>query len=427
MSTNPFEGQETIYDNVDVLEPDTKTYKPDRLPEREKELEEIHSLLKPVTMGGTPRHGIVYGPTGQGKTVGMKIKTDQLQNWAKETEEVDLTVVHIRCKGCDNSYHVLTQLVKELREVRRGPGEDKPSGYTQKTLVEMAFEELEKIGGAIILILDEIDAIGDDDYVLYELPRASLEKVKLGVIGITNDLQFRDSLDADVRSSLGRREVVFSPYQPQHLRNILARRAANALRDTEFTGETDVIQNLESDILEEGVIPLCAALAAQETGDARDAIELFSETCSIADSDIERTSRQMITEEHVREAYEKLERQAVSDGIRHETTQRKLALLTVTHTELIGDSPAETATLYEKYQNYCSISETNVRSEYTFRDKLNDLVKSNILNKEHRGRGQKKGTTNTYSLNVSTDIVLDETENDSHLVDIVDELKTRYA
>lgn len=427
MSTNPFGSQETIYENVDVLEPDTDTYKPDRLPEREEELQEIHSLLKPVTMEGTPRNALIYGPTGQGKTVGMKIKTDQLQEWADQTDEVDLTVVHTRCKGCDNSYHVLTQLVKELREVQNGPGEDKPSGYTQKTLVEMVFEELEKIGGVVILILDEIDAIGNDDYVLYELPRASLEDVKIGIIGITNDLQFRDNLDADVRSSLGRREVVFSPYQSHHLQNILARRAANALKATEFVEEPDTLENLNSDILGDGVIPLCAALAAQETGDARDAIELFSETCSIADAEIESTDQQKITEEHVREAYEKLERQAVSDGIRNETTQRKLALLTVTHAALIGDTPVETAELYEKYQNYCSSTNIDTRSEYTFRDKLNDLVKSNLLDKDHYGRGKGKGTTNLYSLNVSTEIVLDEIGSDTRLEDIVGELKSRYT
>lgn len=427
MSNNPFESQDTIYNNVDALEPDTNTYKPDRLPEREDELKEIHSLLKPVTMDGTPRNGLVYGPTGQGKTVGMKIKADQLQEWADQANEIDLTVVYMRCKGCDSSYNVLAQLVRKLREVRNGPGEDKPSGYTQKTLVEMAFEQLGQIGGAIILILDEIDAIGNDDYVLYELPRASIEGVKLGVIGITNDLQFRDNLDADVRSSFGRREVVFSPYRPRHLQNILARRAVNALRDTEFVEETNSFEDLESSVLSDGVIPLCAALAAQETGDARDAIELFSETCSLADADIENADKQLITEEHVRDAYEKLERQAVSDGIRNETTQRKLALLTVTHSKLIGDTPTETSELYEKYRNYCSAVDIDVRSEYTFRDKLNDLVKSNLLDKDHYSRGGRRGATNTYDLNVSVDIVLDEVESDSRLEELVGELRSHYA
>jgi len=34
------------------------------------------------------------------------------------------------------------------------------------------FDELDKVGGTVLIVLDEIDNIGDDDDLLYELPRA---------------------------------------------------------------------------------------------------------------------------------------------------------------------------------------------------------------------------------------------------------------
>jgi len=92
----------------------------------------------------------------------------------------------------------------------------------------MIIDELEAIGGTVIVILDEIDAIGSDDYILYELPRAEPDDVRLSIIGITNDLQFREGLDADVRSSLSEDEIEFAPYDANQLRDILARRAAGA-------------------------------------------------------------------------------------------------------------------------------------------------------------------------------------------------------
>jgi len=191
----------SIFVDMDRLNPNTQTYQPETLPEREEELDQLHSTLRPATMGSTPLNAFVFGPTGQGKTVGVKLKTSQLQEFANE-KGIDLHVVHVRCKGMDKSYHALTHLVKALREKQNGPGEELPSGHQRKKLLEMVIDELEEIGGTVIVILDEIDAI-EDNYILYELPRAEPEDVRLSIIGITNDLQFRENLDADVRSSLG--------------------------------------------------------------------------------------------------------------------------------------------------------------------------------------------------------------------------------
>lgn len=163
---------------MDILNPNEDAYLPMELPEREKELDEIHSALRPVTMGATPINVLIYGETGQGKTVAVDVKTKQLDNWAQD-QGIDLTVVNIQCKGFEKSYHVMTHLVKALREERLGQGEEAPSGYQKKKLLNMILEELKKIGGTVIIVLDEIDSIGEDDYILYELPRADLKDVKL--------------------------------------------------------------------------------------------------------------------------------------------------------------------------------------------------------------------------------------------------------
>lgn len=405
----------SIYEDVDVLEPDTETYQPDELPERQDELDRLHTMLRPVTMDATPRDVLIYGPTGQGKTVGVKLKTEQLEAWASEND-INLTVCHVPCKGADSSYHVLRMLVKELREIRKGsPGESKPDGYQRKDLLEMVLDELKQIGGTVILILDEIDAIGEDDYVLYELPRADVGSVKLGVIGITNDLKFRNNLDADVRSSLGNRDITFHPYDGPQIQDILARRAAGALRDTHFTDDDETVENLESDVLEDGVIPLTAAFAARETGDAREAIRLLSHACDLADEH----GDNCVTEDHVRSAHEELERDAIAEGISGETTQRKLALLTVLQAHIEDETPASTTSLYSRYTTFCEAIDVDSLVEHTFRLKLNDLSHGNLLDKDTTGRGRGAGTTNLYTLSVGPDVIVENLADDARLAEII--------
>lgn len=418
--TQGFGNEDTLYKDVDVLEADVGKYKPADLPEREEELDKLHMALRPVTMGGSPRDVLVYGPTGQGKTAGVQLKSEQLQEWAQE-KGVQLEIVHVPCKGADSSYHVLTRLVKELREVRKGQGVDEPSGYQRKQLFGMVLDELETIGGTVIIILDEIDAIGEDDYVLYELSRANPDNVKIGLIGITNDLQFRNNLDADVRSSLGQREITFNPYQANHLQNILARRTAQALRDTKFQDGNSDFEHLESNVLADGTIPLTASLAAQETGDARQAIELLSYACDLADDESVGT----VEERHVRAAKDEIEREALVDTIGAETIHRQLALLTVVSAEL-NDGTAETTALYQLYSELCEYIDANELKQHTFREKLNDLVHSNVLTKDRHGRGRAKGMSNTYSLSgdVSPDSVLNTLENDGRVAQIVDVIES---
>lgn len=62
-----------------------------------------------------------------------------------------------------------------------------------------------------------------------------LEEARVGVIGISNDLTFRDRLSPKVRSSLCERTISFPHYDANELRKVLNQRAnvafkADALR-----------------------------------------------------------------------------------------------------------------------------------------------------------------------------------------------------
>ncbi|MCU4744616.1 Cdc6/Cdc18 family protein [Natronoglomus mannanivorans] len=407
-----FDPGETIFENMDVLNPN-KDYHPDDLPERELELSQLHSALRPAMMGSTPINAFVYGHTGQGKTAAISLKTASLEAAAQEND-IDLTVVTVRCKGLNKSYHVMTHLIKELRG---GPGAELPRGHHQKELFDMIQAELRAIGGTIIVVLDEIDAIGEDDYILYELPRLDLENVRLSIIGITNDYQFRDNLEADVRSSLGEDEVEFSPYNANQLTSILQRRAAKGLKRTGFN-END---EFESEILINGAASYCAALCAQDTGDARQAIKLLFNACRRVDDRGEDT----VTPDEIDAAQDRLERRAVERGISSLPQQPQYALLAVTKIQLDNETPAGTEEIRPYYEQICNVLTVDALSRRRYREKLNDLASWNILEKETRSRGRNAGRTNYYDLAVDAETVLENISSDTQMMtNIIENLRT---
>lgn len=167
------------------------------------------------------------------------------------------------------------------------------------------------------------------------------------------------------------------------------------------------------------MIPLCAALAGQDTGDARQAIHLLSTACDIALDD----GRETVEETHVRNAREEIQEETIGKGIRGETTQRKIALLTVLEATLAGESPEGTTQLYCRYKRLTKLVGVDTYQQGTFREKLNDLVHGNILEGDRHGRGRGRGMTNLYSLAVDPTLVIDKVGEDARLSEITEQLE----
>lgn len=92
-----------------------------------------------------------------------------------------------------------------------------------------------------------------------------------------------------VEDTLCERELHFSPYDANDLQHILEKRA-----DLAF----------EAGVLDGDVVPLCAAFAAQDKGSARQALDLLLEAGDLA----RRNNDSTVTEDHVREAKQLLEK-----------------------------------------------------------------------------------------------------------------------
>ena len=161
-----FERKQNIFRNKDAL---GESYQPQEIEERDEEIEAYMDALQPIIDGWEPNNIFLYGNTGVGKTAVTEYLLNRLEEDVEQYDDIELSVFFLNCKTLNSSYQVAVELVNELRPAGR---EISSTGYPQQTVFNKLYDELESIGGTILIVLDEIDSIGDRDELLYELPRA---------------------------------------------------------------------------------------------------------------------------------------------------------------------------------------------------------------------------------------------------------------
>lgn len=426
-----FSTTSPIFEREEVLR---EEYRPNDLPERTDEMEDLHMSLAPAARGVGANNVFLHGKAGQGKTAAAKAKLSELQDHAEqESDHLNLTTAYVSCESHDlsTSYKAASRIYQELT------GDNRPTGYATDVVMDMMFEAMNDIGGTIIIVLDEIDTLSDDDRILYSLPRARAQDyvgdhVYPSIIGISNDLQWRDNLSPKVKSSLYDDSVLFSPYDATQLQQILRRRAAKAFRDTELlpideiTDTTDLEGNIveidqsgqkylfRSSVLTDDMIPLIAALSAQDTGDARQAIKYLRKAGELAD----KHNDTQVSADHAREAQALVEREAVVEAMREMTTQAHLALAALTALELSGDAPVRAKPIYGVYKSIASQIDADKLGQRRFKDHLRELDMQGIADGEKVTAGSIGGPAWEYQLQVDTEIAVEVLKDTARFADI---------
>lgn len=426
-----FSATSPIFHREEVLR---EEYRPDDLPERTVEMDDLHMSLAPAARGVGANNVFLHGKAGQGKTAAAKAKLAELQDHAEqESDHLNLTTAYVSCESHDlsTSYKAASRIYQELT------GNSRPTGYATDVVMDMMFEAMNDIGGTIIIVLDEIDTLSDDDRILYSLPRARAQDyvedhVFPSIIGISNDLQWRDSLSPKVKSSLYDDSVLFSPYDATQLQQILRRRAAKAFRDTELVPIDEVDSAIEqegsiveidksgqeylfrSDVLTDDIIPLIAALSAQDTGDARQAIKYLRKAGELAD----KHNDEQVSTDHAREAQALVEREAVVEAMREMTTQAHLALAALTALELSGDAPVRAKPIYGVYKTIASQIDADKLGQRRFKDHLRELDMQGIADGEKVTAGSIGGPAWEYQLQVDTEIAVEVIKDTARFADI---------
>jgi cell division control protein 6 len=327
---NKFLQTKQLFVNREAL---TISFIPEDISHREKQINDLGRILASALKGGRPSNIFLYGRTGTGKTLVSKFVGSELERISQNNGN-KIKILYVNCKMkkiADTEYRLLAELSKEL-------GKEVPfTGLPTDQVYHMFFESLENFNKTVIIIIDEIDALVQKtgDEILYNLTRINqeLKKSKISIIGITNNLGFIDSLDPRVKSSLSEEEMIFPPYNALQLQDILRARA-----DLAFLPNS----------MEPGVIEKCAALAAQEHGDARRALDLLRVSGELA----ERECEERVLIKHVDMAQEKIDMDRILEIVKAQPKQSQIVLYSII--ELAEKSKEiQTGEVIDSYQSLC--------------------------------------------------------------------------
>ncbi|MER3448131.1 MAG: cell division control protein Cdc6 [Candidatus Dadabacteria bacterium] len=350
-------------------------YVPDKLPFRDQETKGIAQILSTSLRGSRPSNLFIFGDPGTGKTVAVKNVIDRLQKKANELKQ-KITVPFVNGKLATTSYKVLFQIAEDIGLNQEEAQQVPFTGLSIGEATDRILQFIKKKKLRIILIIDEIDSLverekGGDD-LLYNFTRAN-ERLKDGfisLVGISNNLLFKEMLSPRVRSSLSEEEMLFNPYKVDQLKQILLDRVALAFNEGAVT---------------ESAINLCAAIAGREHGDARKAIDLLRVAAELA----ERENATKLDEKHIRQAQEKIEKDAPYNAIKNAVQQKKFVILAIAKSKT-----GHTGEVYEIYSELCRDAHQEPPTQRRMTQIISELkqlglVSTDILNQGRYGNTRK--------------------------------------
>lgn len=352
---------------------------PDNLPHRKEQIRSVAKYWIEALNNVTPPDVTIYGKTGTGKTAVAKFAKKQLLQVAKD-KNMNVRVEYIRCTDYTTEYQVIARLCQQL-------GQNVPyRGWTKAEVIQ-SFRNLFKknvFGKDLILIilLDEIDILlkNDGDGILYTLTRTD----NVAIASISNYVEFKKFIKPRVKSSLRDREIVFPPYNAQQLVDILIERSNLSFRE---------------DVLNDDVIPLCAALAAKEEGDARYALDLLRTSGELADE----KGSEVVFEDYVREAKDYIEHNKVTDIIMTLPSQQQKVLESLLYLTKRKEE-ITSGRLYEVYKEFSKGDSVSYRRIFDF---INELEMLGLISTKTISRGRGKGRTNIIDLQCEIDLLED--------------------
>ncbi|MCK4927416.1 MAG: ORC1-type DNA replication protein [Candidatus Aenigmarchaeota archaeon] len=371
-------NSKTLFKDKNAL---TIKYTPDTVPHRDDQINQIGSILAPALKGDRPSNIFIYGMTGTGKTLITQYVVDQLKESAA-SNNINISVLYVNCKMkrvADTEYRLIAYLAGLLG--KKVP----PTGLPTDQVYKIFFEALEENTGVVMLILDEIDALVEKvgDEFLYTLTRINqdTDNSKVTIIGISNNLSFTDNMDARVKSSLSDEELIFPPYNAIQLKDILSERASISFSE---------------DVVMDGVIQKCAALAAQEHGDARRALNLLRVAGELA----ERQNMDKVTENHVDCAESKIDMDHIIEAVKTQPKQSKLILKVILSLTDKASDCIYTGDVFDLYVTFCDKVGLKPLTQRRVSDLIAELDMLSIINTKVISRGR-HGRTRTIRLALS--------------------------
>jgi cell division control protein 6 len=368
-----------IFKNKEAL---STKFSPQNIPHRDEHIKQLAHILAPVLRDERTSNVFIYGKTGTGKTLVARNVIAGLSEAAAAAGRNTKTI-YVNCKMknvSDTEYRLLAQLIGSF-------GVEVPyTGLPTNELYRKFFSLVDQSRSSVVIVLDEIDFLVNKigDTMLYSLTRTETQGSQLIIIGISNNLSFIEGLDPRVRSSLSEESLLFPPYNANELRDILTERAGESINPGAASS---------------GAIAKAAALAAQEHGDARKALDLLRVAGEIA----ERQGDPVITDGHVDVAEKKLDMDRVMETVRSQPKHSKLVMSAILEIHGRGEK-VESGEVYALYSRMCEAANLKPLTQRRVSDLISELDMFGILTSSVVSKGR-YGRTRAIRLNLPKPII----------------------
>ncbi|QLH84969.1 AAA family ATPase [Halosimplex pelagicum] len=407
------EGKASVFADPELVQSETCVDE-GRIVGRDDQLESVVSCLKPALQGRNPANMLLHGPAGTGKSLLIRAVAQQIGKLCQLKGE-RFEIVSTNCRSINTLDQAVYELVRTAAEDCDTEIGVPEIGVSTRQKYRRLYELIENYYDTVIFVLDEIDLLVGQQAndgpayskILRELSRAgSTGEIEghASVAALTRDPSFIENLDGRTESTFDPRDIPFPDYDDAQLREILEKR-----RDA-----------FRRDALEDGIIPLIAALAAQSSGSARTAINLFRSGGDLADKWNEKT----VTKNHVRESWETLDKEGSLKIIEELSIQKKASLYATA--SIACHSPCSRATApspigFKLYQWVAGQLDVDQMTRETYVKYMKKMSSYGLVSSSRKSRGRGGGVYMEFSFSEDPKAIVDRIVDGSRIRSIAEQ------
>lgn len=346
-------------------------YVPDELPGREKEMERMGILFRPVIYDRMGQNALIRGPVGSGKTAVVKrfclyLKEAGLDNNRR------IEAVHVNCRTRKSESMVMLSILNYFDS--RFPDR----GFSIPEMIEILKKHLKKRECHLVIILDEADVLlkkaGSD--LVYSFTRLQEEDDDLlGSISLIliSQKPIMELMDRAALSTFKRTNILdFGRYDRDVLQLIVEQRIELAFHPS---------------VVEKGVSEMIASMS-EEYGDARFSIELLEKAGMVS----EEQGSEKITPEHARYAKADVKSFIFEESIEQLNIHEQVMLLSASRL-LKRSAYCSTGELEDEYKALCEQINKRPLGHTQFWQYMKELDAFGLISTKKSGKGTVGNTT----------------------------------